>query len=112
MTEEQYKRAEIIHELRRTMSPEWMQMQYRDLPALPTSDHFWMHFTDIPMRKDINFYDVWLKERLIERDLKIEYQPRGDWMDHFPPRVYKLTIYGKRALEESGEYVFAEGLFK
>lgn len=107
MTEEQLARAKLVHDLRRMIDPEWTQSQYQDMP-LPAPNYFWLHFTDLPYdRPD-------LCERLIEQGFiepapSVKYQPRGDYMDHFPPFCYRLTAKGRHVLDQPHDYVYAPG---
>jgi hypothetical protein len=106
MNPEQWARVKFVHDLRVTVSPDWMQGQYRDLPVLPMPDHFWLHSTDLPI-DDTRFWERVIAEGLIEEAPEIRYQPRGDWMDHFPPRCYRLTAKGRHVLDNPHEYVYA-----
>lgn len=108
MTEEQYVRAQFIHDLKRLVDPDWMQMQYRDLPH-PTPDHFWVHATDMPVSGRAEFWSAMVEEKLVEPDPAFRYEKRGDWMDYYPPFMYKLTAKGRRCLDNPGDYVYAEG---
>ena len=113
MTEEQYARAQLIHDLKRLVDPDWMQMQYHDLPKLPTFDYFYVHFTDMPTQGRDQFWSTLLSDGLIEFETTIKYQKRGDWMDHFPPSIYRLTAKGRHMVDNPGDYVFAvEGKMK
>jgi len=105
---EQFARAKFVHDLRVTVSPDWMQGQYHDLPTLPSPDHFWLHSTDLPL-EDTGFWKRLLSEQLIEFVPEIQYQKRGDWMDSFPPSVYRLTAKGRCVLDNPSEYVYAVG---
>lgn len=108
MNPEQFARVQVVHELRKIISPDWMQMQYRDMP-LPTPDHFWLHQTDMPLSARGELFSIWTGDKLIEFVPEIQYQRRGDWMDHFPPVCYRLTAKGRHVLDNPQEYVYAAG---